>query len=137
VQYLSAFKNKKNSKFANPGLTNDQLYDVIDSIKFVNRFDRLKNSVVHYNIITSGSSLVKNSKKKDKLKEKYGILCFKIEIAGLINNFPCVIIRGVCDYVNSHKNKRWQPYAAVTAAVYAKYLSRKWSPEALYGQYLQ
>lgn len=43
-----------------------------------------------------------------------------MEAAGLMNNFPCFVIRGICDYADSHKNKRWQAYAAVTAAVYAK-----------------
>ena len=36
--------------------------------------------------------------------------------------FPCLVIRGICDYADSHKNKRWQPYAAGTAAAYAKEL---------------
>ena len=31
-------------------------------------------------------------------------------------------IRGICDYADSHKNKKWQPYAAATAAAYAKEL---------------
>ncbi|KAF2804367.1 purine and uridine phosphorylase [Mytilinidion resinicola] len=49
-----------------------------------------------------------------------GVLCFEMEAAGLMNNFPCLVIRGICDYADSHKNKRWQPYAAGIAAAYAK-----------------
>jgi nucleoside phosphorylase len=45
-----------------------------------------------------------------------------MEAAGLMNNFPCLVIRGICDYADSHKNKRWQPYAAGIAAAYAKEL---------------
>lgn len=37
-----------------------------------------------------------------------------------MNNFPCLVIRGVCDYTDSYENKRWQPYAIETAAAYAK-----------------
>jgi nucleoside phosphorylase len=37
-----------------------------------------------------------------------------------MNNFPCLVIRGICDYADSHKNKQWQEYAAATAAAYAK-----------------
>lgn len=37
-----------------------------------------------------------------------------------MNNFPCVVIRGVCDYADSHKNDTWQEYAAVVAAAFAK-----------------
>jgi hypothetical protein len=45
-----------------------------------------------------------------------------MEAAGLMDNFPCVVIRGICDYADSHKNKEWQGYAAATAAAYAKEL---------------
>jgi nucleoside phosphorylase len=58
---------------------------------------------------------------KDRLSAELNrILCFEIEVASLINNFPCLVIRGICDYADSHKNKRWQPYAAATAAGCAK-----------------
>ncbi|KAF2830310.1 hypothetical protein CC86DRAFT_238346, partial [Ophiobolus disseminans] len=43
-----------------------------------------------------------------------------MEAAGLMNSFPCLVVRGICDYADSHKNKRWQLYAAATAAAYAK-----------------
>ena len=39
-----------------------------------------------------------------------------------MDSFPCLVIRGICDYADSHKNKLWQPYAAATAAAYAKEL---------------
>ena len=45
-----------------------------------------------------------------------------MEAAGLMMDFPCIIIRGICDYSDSHKNKQWQGYAALTAASYAKEL---------------
>lgn len=45
-----------------------------------------------------------------------------MEAAGLMNDFPCLVIRGICDYADSHKNKQWQPYAAAVAAGYMKEL---------------
>jgi nucleoside phosphorylase len=45
-----------------------------------------------------------------------------MEAAGLMNDFPCLVIRGICDYADSHKNKEWQGYAAAVAAAYAKEL---------------
>jgi nucleoside phosphorylase len=45
-----------------------------------------------------------------------------MEAAGLMDTFPCLVIRGICDYADSHKNGKWQPYAAATAAAYAKEL---------------
>jgi ankyrin repeat domain-containing protein 50 len=59
---------------------------------------------------------------REKFRKEKGILCFEMEAAGLMDNFPCLIIRGICDYSDTHKNKRWQPYAAATAAAYAKEL---------------
>ncbi|KAH7111142.1 nucleoside phosphorylase domain-containing protein [Dendryphion nanum] len=77
--------------------------------------------VVHYGTIASGNQVMKNGFMRDKLSREFGgVLCFEMEAAGLMNTFPCLVIRGICDYADSHKNERWQPYAAVTAAAYAK-----------------
>ena len=45
-----------------------------------------------------------------------------MEAAGLMDAFPCLVIRGICDYADSHKNKQWQPFAAAVAVAYAKEL---------------
>lgn len=39
-----------------------------------------------------------------------------------MDSYPCLVIRGICDYADSHKNKAWQPYAAATAASCVKEL---------------
>lgn len=57
-----------------------------------------------------------NSASGDKVIKDANIICFEMEAAGLMNNFPCLVIRGICDYADTHKNKRWQPYAAAVAA---------------------
>jgi nucleoside phosphorylase len=77
---------------------------------------------IHYGNIASGDQVVKDGPTRDRVAREEGILCFEMEAAGLMDAFPCVVIRGVCDYADSHKNKRWQPYAAATAACYAKEL---------------
>jgi hypothetical protein len=51
-----------------------------------------------------------------------GILCFEMEAAGLMDNFPCLVIRGISDYADSYKRDEWQRYAAAVAAAYAKEL---------------
>jgi hypothetical protein len=50
------------------------------------------------------------------------VLYVKIKAAELMNNFPCIIIRGICNYADSHKNKAWQKHAAAVAAAFAKKL---------------
>jgi nucleoside phosphorylase len=77
--------------------------------------------VVHYGTIASGNQVMRSAAERDQVSaELGGVLCFEMEAAGLMNSFPCLVIRGICDYADSHKNKRWQPYAAATAAACAK-----------------
>jgi nucleoside phosphorylase len=81
------------------------------------------NALLYFGTIASGNQVMKDGVTRDRIsKELGGILCFEMEAAGLMNNFPCLVVRGICDYADSHKNKRWQPYAAATAAACAKEL---------------
>lgn len=75
---------------------------------------------IHYGLIASANQAMKDAQVRDKLVEEKDVLCFEMEAAGLMNVFPCLVIRGICDYSDTHKNKLWQGYAAMTAAVYAK-----------------
>lgn len=77
--------------------------------------------ITHYGVIASGNQVIRDGAIRDKVsKELGGVLCFEMEAAGLMNTLPCLVIRGICDYSDSHKSKRFQPYAAATAAAYAK-----------------
>jgi nucleoside phosphorylase len=82
---------------------------------------------LHYGNIASGNEVMKDGRTRDRIAQKEGVICFEMEAAGLMDSFPCVVIRGICDYADSHKNKRWQPYAAATAAAYARELLL-WTP---------
>ncbi|KAK4161631.1 nucleoside phosphorylase domain-containing protein [Cladorrhinum sp. PSN259] len=75
---------------------------------------------VHYGLIASGNKLIKDANFRDNLANSKGVLCFEMEASGLVNHFPCLIIRGICDYSDSHKNKEWQGFAAMVAAAYAR-----------------
>jgi nucleoside phosphorylase len=82
---------------------------------------------VHYGIIASSNTLEKSAQHRDAVlarlaKENIHPVCFEMEAAGLMNNFPCLVIRGICDYGNEYKNDNWQNYAAVTAAAFGKEL---------------
>lgn len=86
------------------------------------------NPVIHYGLIASANTLMKDASVRDELIAKKGVLCFETEAAGLMNHFPCLIIRGICDYADSHKNNEWQGYAAMTAAAYARDLLYQIAP---------
>ncbi|CAG9974757.1 unnamed protein product [Clonostachys byssicola] len=79
---------------------------------------------IHYGLIASGNTLVKDADIRDKILQVVGedCICLEMEAAGLMNHFPCLVIRGICDYADSHKNDRWQRYASATAAAFAKEL---------------
>jgi nucleoside phosphorylase len=92
---------------------------------------RSTNPRIHYGNIGSGNSVIKDALERDFLAKRDNILCFEMEAAGLMDDFPCVVIRGICDYADSHKNKKWQPYAAAIAAAFAKKLLSVISPQAV------
>jgi nucleoside phosphorylase len=76
---------------------------------------------IFYGTIASGNKVIKDPAERELLLQT-GCLCVETEAAGLMNDFPCLVIRGICDYCDSHKNDKWQKYAAATAAAYAKEL---------------
>ncbi|GJC92741.1 pfs domain-containing protein [Colletotrichum higginsianum] len=98
--------------------------DDCDISKVVEREPRPAADVprIHYGTIASGNQVMKHAKTRDRLANELGLICFEMEAAGLMDNFPCLVVRGICDYSDSHKAKRWQRYAAATAAAYAKEL---------------
>ena len=83
-----------------------------------------EDPVVHYGLIASGNQVIKDATTRDQLRQELGgdVLCFEMEAAGLMDTFPCVVIRGICDYADHRKNDLWQGYAAATAAACAKEL---------------
>ena len=127
---------KMQTDFSYPGVPNDRLYQAdydhigdgntcehCDASKVIDRPNRGNNAPqIHYGVIASGNQVIKHGVTRDRLRAELDIICFEMEAAGLMDNFPCLVIRGICDYADSHKNKRWQQYAAATAAAYAKEL---------------
>lgn len=102
-----------------------------DKTKTVRRKAREEDVEVHYGLIASGNQVIKDATFRDKLNKDLGgeVLCVEMEAAGLMNNFPCIVIRGICDYSDSHKNKAWQEYAAAVAAALAKELLQYVMPD--------
>jgi nucleoside phosphorylase len=86
------------------------------------------NPVVHIGTIACADTVMKSGKHRDKLAEVEGVIGFEMEGAGVWDNLPCVIIKGVCDYADSNKNKSWQNYAAATGAAGAKAFLEHWRP---------
>ncbi|GKT50695.1 uncharacterized protein ColSpa_10876 [Colletotrichum spaethianum] len=128
-------RSKKNPGYLHQGFDNDRLFQAscehvsgldcsgCDAAEEVQRDPReTTDPEMHYGIIASGNTLVKDAATRDRIVADVGedCICFEMEAAGLMNHFPCLVIRGICDYADSHKNDRWQRYASATAAAYAK-----------------
>ncbi|KAL2801577.1 nucleoside phosphorylase domain-containing protein [Aspergillus granulosus] len=137
-------------QYRRPGPSSDRLYqswvlhpdklDICTGVcddnlsKLIIRPERTKdedNPTIHYGLIASANQLMRDASIRDTLAEKHDILCFEMEAAGLMNHFPCLVVRGICDYSDSHKNKEWQGYAAMAAAAYAKDLLLRIPPNTI------
>ncbi|OQD61046.1 hypothetical protein PENPOL_c019G04134, partial [Penicillium polonicum] len=103
-------------------IASDTCIDCDRSKLFLRPLREYQEPVIHYGLIGSSNQVVKDGKRRDQLARDLGIYCVEMEAAGLMNDFPCLVIRGICDYADSHKNKEWQGYAAAVAAAYAKEL---------------
>jgi nucleoside phosphorylase len=130
-------RSKQNPGYTHQGFDNDRLFKAscehvpgldcqgCDTGDEIQRDPReTTDPDIHYGTIASGNTLVKDTATRDRIAAEIGndCICFEMEAAGLMNLFPCLVIRGICDYADSHKNDRWQRYASATAAAYAKEL---------------
>lgn len=97
--------------------------ETCDQANLIVRNKRVPDAVaIHYGAIASGNQVMKHASTRDNVARELDVLCFEMEAAGIMDILPCLPIRGICDYSDSHKNKEWQRYAAATAASYAREL---------------
>ena len=87
--------------------------------------------MVHYGKIASGNQVVISGEYRDKIAAQEKVIAFEMEGAGVWDNFPCIVIKGVCDYADSHKSYDWQSYAATTATAVAKAFLGEWTPRSM------
>jgi nucleoside phosphorylase len=132
TRMIDQHPNMEENGYTFPGAEHDYLYcakcqrtsnnscDKCQDGKVCRKERRHTKPVVHYGIIASGNQVVKDSVVRDRLGEEFEAKCVEMEAAGLMDDFPCLVIRGVCDYADAHKNDVWHRYAATTAAAYAK-----------------
>ncbi|KAH6658355.1 hypothetical protein BKA67DRAFT_512547, partial [Truncatella angustata] len=147
IDRVLAKKPRLRTKYRRPDPSSDRLYissfehaegddadcavvceDTSNLINRAGRTEEEDNPMIHFGLIASANQLMKNATIRDKLAAEKDVLCFEMEAAGLVNHFPCLVIRGICDYSDTHKNKRWQGYAAMAAVAYAKDLLHKVAP---------
>lgn len=77
--------------------------------------------------IASGDTVIKSSEHRNQIAEQHNVIAFEMEGAGIWDEVPCIIVKGISDYADSHKNKAWQPFAAATAAAVAKAMLERYT----------
>ncbi|KAK8090374.1 hypothetical protein PG997_005335 [Apiospora hydei] len=131
--------------YARPATETDVLFDAgyphpwdrstcldCDESKMVARSPRdSEGPEIHYGLIASGDRVMRSAAKRGEEVRRVGsdILCFEMEAAGLMTEFSGLVIRGISDYADSHKNDYWQHYAAASAAACVKELLSRVHPE--------
>ncbi|RFU80617.1 natch and ankyrin domain [Trichoderma arundinaceum] len=137
TQYISEIVQKDPITFAHPGPGQDVLFEPdYDHITIESEADgcnhcnpdrirprqprETQDPIVHYGLIVSSHYLIRHGATRDKLAHKQGALCLETEASGLKDAAKYLVIRGICDYADSHSSKLWHAYAAAAAAAYAK-----------------
>ncbi|KAL2151233.1 hypothetical protein VTH82DRAFT_6331 [Thermothelomyces myriococcoides] len=85
---------------------------------------------VHFGLVASGDVLIESSKERDMIALEEDVIAFEMESAGVWDTFPCVVIKGACNYADGHKSKVWERYAAATAAACTKSFLAQWTPSS-------
>ena len=135
TEMLDKYPNMRKKQYTHQGMEQDRLFEATyphqggttcqqcDPARLMERDPRFDcDPEIHYGTIGSGNAVVKDGAMRERLRAELGVLCVEMEAAGLMDELQCLVIRGICDYADSHKNEQWQPYAAATAAAYAKEL---------------
>ncbi|EXA29858.1 hypothetical protein FOVG_18692 [Fusarium oxysporum f. sp. pisi HDV247] len=147
AEYLEVLREDPELRAEYPGITQDRLFEAsyrhAEDQKSCEQLGcngelvlrrRLETAgvrptpAVHFGLIASGNSVMKSGEDRDRIAAQEGVIAFEMEGAGVWDSFPCIVIKGACDYADSHKNKDWQRYAAATAAACAKALLNFWVP---------
>ena len=96
----------------------DRLYDKRQLEK--DGSDAAQEPVLHLGAVASGDIVIKSAADRDRIAKKEKVIAFEMEGAGVWDEVPCIVVKGVCDYADCHKHKGWQNFAAATAASASK-----------------
>ncbi|KAH7304549.1 hypothetical protein B0I35DRAFT_149874 [Stachybotrys elegans] len=143
-------QSKHRRKFMHPGLHRDQLFRATyqhngqynnkcvscDAVELVDRPTRSEEDsnmfIFHRGRIATGNAVIQDGIRRDQIRDQCsGALCVEMEAAGVDAGRPCLVIRGISDYADSHKSDAWRSFAAGNAAVFARELLSKIPPSKI------
>ncbi|KAM0710568.1 hypothetical protein Q7P35_002239 [Cladosporium inversicolor] len=108
----------KNGYHVHPGPRTDDVYDLGYRHKHRDS-SKLGDTKIHFGRYASGNAVMKSGHRRDLLIRDEGVIGFEMEGAGAWEVFGTIVVKGVVDYADSHKNKQWRGYPAARAALCA------------------
>ncbi len=78
-----------------------------ERLKLERNLDGVKaqEPAIHIGPVGSGDMVIKSGEHRDEIAQPHRIVAFEMEGAGVSEETPCVVVKGVCDYADCHKNK--------------------------------
>jgi nucleoside phosphorylase len=92
----------------------------------VRRDTKSHDHIIHIGSIASADTVMMSAVVRDDIAQREGIIAFEMEGAGVWDQVPCIVVKGVCDYADCHKNSKWQNFAAATAASASKAILKQY-----------
>ncbi|KAH7146098.1 hypothetical protein EDB81DRAFT_856613 [Dactylonectria macrodidyma] len=143
--YLDELQKEPELEAMYPGVAHDRLFDATyrhisdgktceecgcsGGLVQRRRLDQdIPQPAVHLGLIASGDTVMKSGEERDDIARQESVIGFEMEGAGVWDTFPCIVIKGACDYADSHKTKVWQRYAAAMTAACTKAFLEHWVP---------
>ncbi|SMR58378.1 unnamed protein product [Zymoseptoria tritici ST99CH_1E4] len=80
--------------------------------------DRIETKI-HFGRYASGNAVMKSGHRRDLLIRDEKVIAFEMEGAGAWEVFGTIVVKGIVDYADSHKNKKWRGCPAARAALCA------------------
>lgn len=89
----------------------------------------VRNPSIFIGCFGSGDTILKSAMHRDQISRRHSILAFEMEGAGIWDELPCIIIKGISNYADGHwnaDNPSWKYFAAATAAATARALIERY-----------
>ena len=127
-KYISEIPKDLVNVFSKPSIETDVLFDANNTIiKHPVDPNRNRFPKIYKGKIASANRVLKDPKKRDKLRDDYDVRAIEMESSGISSasweyNFGYYVIRGISDYCDGKKNDIWHNYSALCAAAYTRSL---------------
>jgi nucleoside phosphorylase len=90
---------------------------------------------IHFGAVASSDSVMKSGADRDRIAKAENVIAFEMEAAGVWDQLPTLIVKGVSDYADCHKNDVWREFASASAWACTKAVIERWEKQATKEQY--